>query len=1675
LSYKLVHKKYIKRGGKTFGPYYYKTYREGDKVKTIYIGRTLSKEKSLDVGQRKKQAARSERGYPTLPPAKILLIIFFILIGSSLIFLNEVREVDFASFFTGKLSTDVVELEAVSKEIGRAQIKEVGAVIRAFNLNEYDYEATNGIYKVYFKRKLDEKDTIKFQKDDAVITIQPFGLRYISEAGYAQPIRNVNPLAEVEVNGNKITYMDAFGEGIDLVYTAMPLMLKEKIVIRDSSILFEPDPRILQNSPMLEIGFVTNHDLEAYFEGQKWDKKNKKITSENINFKSVKERRKGLFGVERKEKDAFDFEKPFSLDARGVRRDLEYELKKSGESLFVSVRIPYEVIQDTSFPLVIDPSISIPEEALPAPPAPEPPVNAEYTKYSIIICNGEGGGEVCNQQIFLNQIALKNEQGIYRPFREIVKLTTDNDLLKIEWKGKSITFAPFIQHAGQKFRKKVPGITGSVAATPIPPEITIKNKHKNRTFSYEYDLGFSNLGNFKANLQEVGLEIVETQGFSKDDLKVTPNKILLPDGIQFSWKDAIAEGHNIEITKDKIVATNVANKDYLLIDPVIGLAAIEDVGTFDNPPVTCCTPVSRRLFFKFPIKDIPADATINIAELVLNVTAGPTNSINVTAYNVTNQTWVEESNSAGLRDGLMGSPTTNTGNTTYIISPGFYFWNVTEAVRGAFAAGVDNLTLRINSTDHGFSDNRAGDGRDEVGSHNIAAVATVNDREEGVSTPLLNITYTTETINPLIEFIAVTPANGTNTTSTTLYVNVSITEANLAANLTDIDGTNFTMTCTGTAPNFICNFTSFNLAEGSHNFKAYVNDTAGNFNVTERRYITVDTIAPFIDYTGLTESNDSITGRNYIIVEVTASDSTTGVANYTFILVNISNGFTTELNRTFTTETSLNFTSLNNGTYLYNVTASDYVGNKNTTERRTITLNTSVPVITFVFPTPGDGVFQSSTTVTINVSVISPTDVSTCLLDWQAVNNTMTRIGTGTEVTCNYTQLSLADAAYTYKVHANNSDNLWAVTGSRAVTIDTINPLINFTTDTFDNGSTHATDYITVNVTITEINFANFTFVLSNATAEINRTFVTSSTATRLNFTSLPEGNYTFNVTITDKVGNKNFTLTRRVTLDSSAPTIYFISPTPNNGASQTSTTVYINVTVTDRNLVSDIGSCILTWRQGSNTASNFTMTKTANNGDNANVTCTYTQAGLSVATYTYKVLANDSADNLNETAERTVKITTSGNGNGNGGGCKCKTGELRCSTDERAVEECTGIKNACWQIRDECKIDEVCSVIEGEAQCISKKVPTCDEKCKSLGFDFGTCTPPSLKPGAPLGIPEFVDIPDDKKEEKGKKKSKPEKKNIFERILKFFNPTPTGKITGRVSDIGEEGCSVGEICSCGNGERPTGGGCIPNWNCTEWSQCVIDYNIEQILAGNISALGKQNRFCTDLKECKKDILGEQACRKSAVSFRSEEWCFVRHTAIIDSKTGNVVARVRPIFTGVPRFDIELGEQLTSLAEQPYCWYCSDGVQDYDETGLDCGGASCPACGFVIKIEKKGSLLWLLILLLALIALILLFLEARRRLREYIITKLKAIYSLILHKKYKRAMGEFYKIKKKIPIEKWFKKDKEIMKLHDKDARLLLLFKARHLDKIGMKKEAREARAKARRLRKTRGLRYSYF
>ncbi|MBU1850613.1 MAG: hypothetical protein KKH40_07835 [Nanoarchaeota archaeon] len=87
----------------------------------------------------------------------------------------------------------------------------------------------------------------------------------------------------------------------------------------------------------------------------------------------------------------------------------------------------------------------------------------------------------------------------------------------------------------------------------------------------------------------------------------------------------------------------------------------------------------------------------------------------------------------------------------------------------------------------------------------------------------------------------------------------------------------------------------------------------------------------------------------------------------------------------------------------------------------------SAPEATFISPTPNDGDREIANRIVINVSVIDGgNNIDSCWIEWYdgttRENKSMTKVGSGTSVTCNFTTETIDGKTYTYKVFAN--DNL---------------------------------------------------------------------------------------------------------------------------------------------------------------------------------------------------------------------------------------------------------------------------------------------------------------------------------------------------------------------------------------------------------------------------------------------------------------------------------------------------------------------------------------------------------------------------------------------------------------------------------------------------------------------------
>jgi len=244
-------------------------------------------------------------------------------------------------------------------------------------------------------------------------------------------------------------------------------------------------------------------------------------------------------------------------------------------------------------------------------------------------------------------------------------------------------------------------------------------------------------------------------------------------------------------------------------------------------------------------------------------------------------------------------------------------------------------------------------------------------------------------------------------------------------------------------------------------------------------------------------------------------------------------------------------------------------------------------------------------------------------------------------------------------------------------------------------------------------------------------------------------------------------------------------------------------------------------------------------------------------------------------------------------------------------------------------------------------------------------------------------------------------------------------------------GCAAGEICSggyCGVGEKGALGSiatkysCLPEWNCTEWSECAITYDIE----GNVK--GTQTRECNDLTGCMPSTIETQACiieepiDVSATSYDTSD--------VYDIYKENTTALVARLTRELAGLDIYLTS--AQLGGKPHCF---NKVQDEDEEGIDCGGEYCASCIEIIEfregIEIEKIALWAMFIASSIILII--YLVRSSSFEFKIPGKMPPVHPpLEQYIKEAREKGfSDYRIKRKLKVWGWSEeKINEAMKKH---------------------------------------------
>jgi hypothetical protein len=193
-----------------------------------------------------------------------------------------------------------------------------------------------------------------------------------------------------------------------------------------------------------------------------------------------------------------------------------------------------------------------------------------------------------------------------------------------------------------------------------------------------------------------------------------------------------------------------------------------------------------------------------------------------------------------------------------------------------------------------------------------------------------------------------------------------------------------------------------------------------------------------VSFVSPTPANGSVVTVSYVYINVSVGDDiNVDTANLEWDGVNES---MTKVGSGTNVSFFVNKTD-SNGNHTYRVWASDNSSNWNVSESRVVNISappdlTPPSAVTFVSPTPANNSDVVFTSVTINVSVIDDVAVDSALLEWEGVNQSMTKVGSGPTVTFNVINSSLVNATtYTYRVWANDTSNNWKVSETRVFTV----------------------------------------------------------------------------------------------------------------------------------------------------------------------------------------------------------------------------------------------------------------------------------------------------------------------------------------------------------------------------------------------------------------------------------------------------------------------------------------------------------------------------------------------------------------------------------------------------------------------------------------------------------------
>ncbi|MBS3093550.1 Ig-like domain repeat protein [Candidatus Pacearchaeota archaeon] len=500
------------------------------------------------------------------------------------------------------------------------------------------------------------------------------------------------------------------------------------------------------------------------------------------------------------------------------------------------------------------------------------------------------------------------------------------------------------------------------------------------------------------------------------------------------------------------------------------------------------------------------------------------------------------------------------------------------------------------------------------GLHNV----TIYSNDSVGNLAFSSVTFTIDSVNPGINFSSGTLLSGVNQSSTSIFVNVSVTEINEQAIVFNLFFTNGTLVNKSqfTNPQRTINWT--NLIDEDYHFNVTVNDTFGNSNVTQTRSVTIDTLNPEINYTpsSTISGNQSLT-QIFVNVSVTELNEQAIVFRLFY-----SNGSLINTSTFLNKQRTLNFTGLEDGTYVVNVSVNDSAGNKNVTETRSFSIDTTSPSASFASPSETNGTRVRQDFIEINVSA-NDSGSGLQAIAIRLFNSSHGEINSSLSVSSPlYVNFSgLSDGIYFFNATINDSLNNVFLLGSITVTLDLTKPRVSID---FPGNRSYSQSSIMINTSLNEE--GSCLYSLTSGLFNYSMTANSSSTGFSATNTSINDGSFRVYAYCNDSVGNENHTENKDFVIDTTVPSISYNEEISDSG-NQSAASIFVNVSVTETNEQTIVFSLFYT---------NGTL---VNRSQFSAGTRTINWTGLNDEDYHFNVTVNDSAGNKNTSIRLTVTV----------------------------------------------------------------------------------------------------------------------------------------------------------------------------------------------------------------------------------------------------------------------------------------------------------------------------------------------------------------------------------------------------------------------------------------------------